>query len=244
MLLSESLEGGVDGGDGEEDTSTRTDSAHEVSSDGESTNAETTEGSGGGDVARKELESGLLAVTLDDHVLLGELASNVLGGGAGDVDPGLGEESAGTENEGDVDERVQGISTNLAEGGRCGDVVGDTTDGNGLSLVVGVLLPGAENADDWVGEVLVQQLREEEQVRHECCLQDNRDIGSVEQFDGVGSVRATSALVRDGNVHAEALEVNHGAEDQHGGHQVRHIRQILSVECLLQRARLILTRNQ
>ena len=44
-----------------------------------------------------------------DHLLLPELLGNVLGRAAGHIDPGLGEEGAGTEHEEDVEERVDGI---------------------------------------------------------------------------------------------------------------------------------------
>lgn len=244
LLLGESLEGGVDGGNGKEDTSTRTDGTHEVSSDGESSNAKTSEGSGGGNVALEDLEGRLITVTLDDHVLLSELTSNILGGGTRDIDPGLGEEGARGKDEDDIDEGVQRISSNLAERGRRRNVVGNTTNRDGLSLVVRMLLPGSQNTDDGVGEVLVQQLREEEEVRNESRLQDDGNVGGVEQLDGVSSVGTTSTLVGDGDIDAESLEIDDSAEDQNGSQKVGDIGQIRSVESLLQSTSLILTSHQ
>ena len=115
LLLGEGLEGGIDSGDSEEDTSTRSDGSHEVSGDGEGTNAKSSEGGGGGDVAVEGLDSRLVTVSLDHHLLLLELTGDISGGGARNIDPGLGEESARSQDEDNVDESVERISTNLAE---------------------------------------------------------------------------------------------------------------------------------
>jgi len=244
LFLGEGLEGGVDGGDGEEDTGTRADGTHKVSSDGESTDAETTEGGGGGDVAVEVGDGGFVTVTFDHHVLVLELFGDVLGGGAGDVDPGLGEEGARAEDEDDVDEGVEGISADFAEGGGRRDVVRNTRHWDRLSLVVRVLLPRSQQSHHRVREVLVQQLREEEQIRHQRRLQNNRNIRRVEQLDRIRSHRSLRSLRRNRDIHAESLEINHRTEHQNRRQQIRHVRQSSSVKRLLQRTRLILSRHQ
>ena len=40
-----------------------------------------------------------------------------------------------------------------------------------------------------------------------------RDVGGVEELDGVGLLHAAAALAADGQVHAEALEVDDHQED-------------------------------
>ena len=93
-LLGEDLEVLVNDANGHEDTGARANGAHEVSKDGEETNAETTKGRGSGNVAVELLEHRVLAVTADDHLLILELLGHVAGGAARDLDPGAREEGA------------------------------------------------------------------------------------------------------------------------------------------------------
>ena len=55
-----------------------------------------------------------------------------------------------------------------------------------------VVLPLAEQADDEVAsELLGQNLCEEVDVAHEGSLEDDGDVGSVEQLNGEGLLQAT-----------------------------------------------------
>ena len=204
LLLDEHLVVLEDDGDSEQNAGTGANGAHEVGDNGEGANAHTSEGGGGGDVAVEHGDDGLVTEALDDHVLVLELLGHVLGGGAGHLDPGLGEERAGAKDEHEVDDGVHGVVHDLAEGFGWGHVVREAS--NGARHAVGVhLLPAAEELHEGVGVVtLVQELGEEVQVGHEGGLEDDRDVGGVEELDGVGALLATVLVVLDGNVHTEA----------------------------------------
>lgn len=115
MLLDEDLEVLVDDGNGEEDSGSGSDGSHEVGGNGEGSNAESSEGSGGRDVTVEFVDHGLLTMSTHDHLLLLELLGNILGGRSGHIDPGLGEESARSEHEDDVDDAVDRVLEDVSE---------------------------------------------------------------------------------------------------------------------------------
>ena len=55
------------------------------------------------------------------------------------------------------------------------------------------------------------------EVGDEGGLEDDRDVGGVEELDGVAAVLASVPGALDGQVHPESLEVYHHAEDEDGG---------------------------
>ena len=57
-------------------------------------------------------------------------------------------------------------------------------------------------------------------------------------------LHAAAALAADGQVDAEALEVDHDEEDQDRGEQVGDVGHVRSVECLLERAHLVRARDE
>ena len=77
LVLSDFLEEGVDDGDSEHDTGTATNGSHKVSKDAESTDADTTEGCSDMDIARQVLDHGLLAETLNGHILIHEVSDYI-----------------------------------------------------------------------------------------------------------------------------------------------------------------------
>ncbi|RUP46918.1 hypothetical protein BC936DRAFT_146373 [Jimgerdemannia flammicorona] len=81
----------IDDGHGQQDTSSGPDRAKHISQYGQGTDASTTERGCGGDDALELLVHGGIAVAGDDHLLVLELLGHVAGGGARDLDPGLGE---------------------------------------------------------------------------------------------------------------------------------------------------------
>merc|ERR1719348_331317 len=86
-----------------------------------------------------------------------------------------------------------------------------------------------------------QHLRDHIQVGDEGALQDNRDVGGVEELDGVAGVLASVPSRLDGQVHPEALEVDDNAKDEHCGAKVHQVGQILAVESLTQGTHLVLS---
>ena len=82
------------------------------------------------------------------YLLFSELLGHILGGAARHVDPCLGEEGAGSQHEGDVEEGVDGVRQHRRQrlGGR--EVVAETPHGIGAtSAGIG---PDAEQVDEEV----------------------------------------------------------------------------------------------
>ena len=238
-LLLESLEVLVDDGDGEQDTGSAPDRSHEVSHDGEHADAHASESRGGGDVAVELLLEGGLTVTHHEHLLLLELLSDIARRGAGDLDPGLGEQGACAEHEGEVKDGVKRVRRDVPEAGGRGDVVRQASHGDELASALG-LLPATKELDQEVASVaFVQQLGDEVEVGHQRGLQDDGHVRRVEELDGVSLLHAAAALGRHRKVDPEALEVDHHEEDQNRGQQVGDVRQVGAVECLLERAHLV-----
>jgi len=139
-------------------------------------------------------------------MLVAELLGNVLGGRARHLDPGLGEKTAGSEDERQVEDGVDGVVEDLGHrlGGR--DVVRETANRHRVASSGSVdILPPSEKTDEEVARVtLVEKLGEEVDVRHESGLEDDGDVGGVEELDGVRALLAAVLLVLDGEVDTEA----------------------------------------
>jgi hypothetical protein len=220
--------------DGKKDTSTAAQGTEEVGGDGQTTNAGTTEGSGSGDNTLELLVHALFTVTRHDETLVLELLGNVTGSGAGNLNPGLGEEGAGNEHEGDVNSGVDGVEESLLEVQRRRHVVGDT----GGSVELGGSLTGLPHSEeldkDVVRETGVQHLTDQEDVGAQSGLQHDGHVGGVEEADGVGTAHATLAGRLDGDLNTEALQVDDSSEDEESGQEVHDVGQVLAVECLVQ----------
>lgn len=224
---------------GKENTSTAAQGTKEIGSDGQGTNASTTESGGGRDDTLELLVHALLTVTGHHKTLVLELLGNVTGSRAGDLDPGLGEESTGNQHEGDVDSGVNGVEESLleVEGGR--HVVGDTRGRVQLGRSL-TGLPDSEKLDkDVVREARVQHLTDQEDVGAQSGLQHDGHVGGVEQTNGVRTTHSTLARGLDGDLNAEALQVDNGGEDQEGGQQVHDVGEVLAVESLTQSTLLV-----
>ena len=69
-----------------------------------------------------------------------------------------------------------------------------------------ILLPLSNKADEEVSsELAMEDLRKEVEIRYEGCLQDDRDIGGVEQLDWVGVSLSSDALILQMKLNSEAL---------------------------------------
>jgi hypothetical protein len=79
----------------------------------------------------------------------------------------------------------------------------------------------------------MQDLRKEVEVRYEGCLQDDGDIGGVEQLDRVWVSLSSDALILQMKLNSEALEVDDDQDDNDGSYQVGYVRRILPIEGLL-----------
>ena len=234
LLLDEFLIVRVDDGNSEEDTSSRTDGTDEVGEDGEGTDAHSSEGGSSGDVSLEHGVHVLVSDFVNEVALVSEVTGDVINSGSGDLNPGLGEEGAGNQDEGDVEDSMEGISGDFEDIPGRGDVIGESSDGDGMTSGLNVL-PLAEELDQEVGLVaFVEDLGEEVEVGDKGGLEDDRDVRRVEELDGVGSVSAGLVLVGDLDFVFESLEVDDDEEHDDGGHQVEEVGRGGSVEGLVQ----------
>lgn len=178
-------------------------------------------------------------MTSHDQTLVLELLGNVARAGAGNLDPGLGEDGTGSEHVGDVDEGVNRVDQSILHVQWWRHVVDKTRDGGQLAgSLLG--LPHTEKTDEEVlAEAGREHLGDEEDVGGQGRLQHDGHVGGVEQAHGVGTTRTALAGGFDGNLDAEALEVDDSGEDDKGGQQVHDVGQVLPVEGLLQGALLV-----
>jgi len=176
-------------------------------------------------------------VSLHDHLLVAELLGDIIGRRARNLNPGLGEKSAGREDESQVKDGVERIVENLSNRLRGRYVVSKTANRDRLGASTSFdVLPSAEKTNKEVRAVtLVQKLGEEVKVGHEGGLEDDRDVRCVEQLDWVRALLATVLLVLDREINTEALEVDDNNEDEDGSEQVRDVGEILAVESFLER---------
>jgi len=197
LLLDEDLEVLVDDGHSQQDSGARPDGSHEVGEHGEGADTETAESGGGGDVTVQLVDHGSLPVSTHDHLLFPELLGHVLGGAAGHVDPRLGEERAGAEHEEDVEDGVYGIGQHRAQRFRRRQVVTQPSDG--ISSAASSVVPDSEEGHEEVAtELNGHHLRDHVEIGHQRRLQDDRDVGSVEQLDGLVTLLASVAGRLDG----------------------------------------------
>ena len=168
------------------------------------------------------------------ETLILELLGNVTGSGAGNLNPGLGEESASDQHESDVDGGVDGVNEGLLEVQRRRHVVGDA--GGGVELGGALTrLPDSEKLDkDVVREARVQHLADEEDVGAQSGLEHDGHVGGVEKADGVRAAHATLTGRLDGDLNTEALQVDNSGEDKESSQEVHDVGQVLAVESLLE----------
>ncbi len=232
LLLDQNLKVLVDDSDGQENTSAAADRAQEVSQHRQSANAQTSEGGRRGDVPVELVNHRLVAVAGHDHLLLLQLLGHVLGTRAGHVDPGLGEEGARSQHEDDVDDSVEGVLQHRVEVLRRREVVAQAADWVGAGAAwTADIRPHAQQVDEEVaGELGGEHLRDDVEVGDKGGLEDDGDVAGVEELDWVAGGLAAEAGGLDGQVDAEALEVDDDAEDEDGGEQVGEVGQVLAVE--------------
>ena len=119
----------VDDGDGHENTGSASNSTHQIGDNGQETKDGPTKGSSSGDDALELLVHRTFTMSGHDHLLLLELFGNVPGATSGNFNPGFGEQRAGGQSEGDVDEGMNGVEKGGGHSVRRRHVIGDTTDG-------------------------------------------------------------------------------------------------------------------
>ena len=107
------------------------------------------------------------------------------------------------------------------------------------------VLPGSNESDKEVAfEVLVKDLREEEQVGNQGALKDDGHVGSVAEFDGIRLFVSLCLLTADSQFNSEALEVDDKEDDSNRGNQIEQVRSISSIESLSNSFKLVALSDQ
>ena len=113
-------------------------------------------------------------------------------------------------------------------------VVDKTRDGEHLRRALASLPDSDHLNQKVVAEARVEHLTDEEDVGGKSRLEHDGHVGGVEETDGVRTAHTTLARRLDGDLDAETLEVDDGAEDGNGSDQVHDVGQVLAVEGLLE----------
>lgn len=115
-----------------------------------------------------------------DETLVLELLGNIAGAGAGNLNPGLGEDGTGGQHVDNVDDSVDWINKSIGEVQWWGHVVGETRGSEQLSRAL-LSFPDSEELDKEVlGEARREHLRDEEDVGGQGGLQHDGHVGGVE----------------------------------------------------------------
>ena len=184
---------------------TWSDSSHEISNDGEGTNADTTEGGSNRDIFVKSLLNVGVSETLNTHVLVLQLLGNISSWASADLNPGLGEQGAGGKDESNVQNNVEWVVENVHDCSWRWDVVSETSDRDWVAAHLN-FLPLAEDSDkDVASEFLEEELGEEVEIGDKGGLENDWDVGGVEELDWVGLLVASNFLTLDGDIDSESL---------------------------------------
>lgn len=110
-------------------------------------------------------------------------------------------------------------------------VVAESSDWNAsVSRVIG---PGTEKVDEEVSsELSGEHLGDDVEVGDESGLEDDWNVGGVEELDWVAAVLSTVAGRLDWEVDTESLEVDNHSENEESSHQVHQVWKVLAVESL------------
>ena len=240
MFLDEGLVELEDDGNRKQNTSTSTDSTHEISNDREGSDTHTTERSSSRNVSVEDVDQGRVTVTLHDHLVVTQLLGNITSRSSRNFNPSLGEESTGSQDESQVKDGVERIVDNFGKRRRRRDIVGNSSNGDLLTRGTFHFLPLSEQTNQNVGRSsVVQELRDKVQVGNQSGLENDGHVGGVEQLDGVVSLLSSVLLVLDRKVNTPSLEVDNDNKNQDSRQKVGQVGKVLAVKGFLQSADLV-----
>lgn len=208
-------------GDREEYPSSSPERSQKVGRSRKNTDEEAADDGGGGDEAGEDLfhDFGLAAEGGDLEAGVDELLGDGGGAHAGGFEPHFGEADAEDDEDGGVDEGVEGFGEDLLRAAGGADEVGEAA--FGAPFVV----EGAEEADEEVvPPAVVEHFGDEEDVGEDGGGEDDGDVGDVEEFDGVFTAKAAVAGVLDGDFDAHGFEVDDDEEDGDGSEDAEDVR--------------------
>jgi len=120
---------------------------------------------------------------------------------------------------------MEGIIRDLRNATRRRHVIRKTSNGLGSTTSATNVLPNTKDADKEVSAVTsVQQLGEEVEVGYQGGLEDDGDVGGVEELNGVAVRLAASLLCVELEFNFETLKVNDHDEHQDSGEEVGQVR--------------------
>lgn len=140
---------------------------------------------------------------------------------------------------------MYGIGQNVTHTLRRRQIIAQATNGirTGWTATANIG-PNAKQIDEEITlEFNGQHLRDDVQVGDKGRLQNDGNVGSVEQLDWIAAVLAAITGALDGQIDAETLEIDDDSKHQDGGQQVHQIGQILAIECLAQCTHFIVARG-
>jgi len=141
------------------------------------------------------------------------------------------EEGAADHHKQSVDQTMERLGDIGQEVSRWGDPVGKPADGDAGALD---LLPVADIAYPPAPfEAFEQDLGEEVEVADEGGLEDDRDVGGVEQLDREGGRNPSVLLVHQLHLHLEPLQVDHQEEHEHSCEEVGQVGRGVPIEGLV-----------
>lgn len=175
-----------------------------------------------------------MSLSWNTNILFLELFSNIIDGASRDFNPGLREKTAGSDNKDHIEDSVDRVSDDLKSGSRGADVVDESTYWNRVGSSQLNVLPRSEEIYQEVStEVSVENLRDEEQVGDEGSLENDGDVGSVEQLDWVWLSLALNSVALDSKINSESLEEDDDEEYEDSGEKIDKVWQLRSVEWVL-----------
>jgi len=113
-----------------------------------------------------------------------------------------------------------------------------------MAAHVNILPSSNESYKEVTFEVLVKDLREEEQVGNQGALKDDRHVGSVEEFDWIWLFVSLCLLTTDSELNSESLEVDDKENDSNSCDQIEQVGCISSIESLSNSFKLVALCNQ
>lgn len=161
------------------------------------------------------------------------------------MDPSLGEQSASSKDEDNVEDGVEGVGNNFHHTVGRRQVVNETTDGDHVRTTSFSKTPLTQETNDEVTvEVSVEHLREEVKVGNKSGLEDDGHVGGVEKLDGVRLDGTSDSVVLEGDIDLETLEVDNDDEDKGGRDQTSQVGEVRSVEGVLEGNELVVNDEQ
>lgn len=75
-------------------------------------------------------------------------------------------------------------------------------------------------------------------------MENDRHVGGVEEFDGIGLNCSSDSFILEGDVNLETLEIDDDDENEGGRDETRQVWQMGAVECVLKSMQLVINHEE